>query len=116
MSHRRTLLHAVLVCALSAAACMTWSNVDVPVTPAPMRTYPGLTRVTTPAYGSIELHSVVTISDSLFGLDEQRRVSYPLQSVSKIEQRVKSPGRTLIALGLGLVALGFTGVMGVGFK
>ena len=116
---RRRIRCAALLCLLVVGACSKWLHIPVPAPPAPMQTYPGQTRVTVRGQGVLELTNVVIATDSLFGLGggvAELRVALPLRDVSRIETRVKSPGRTLLVLGAVLVALGFTGALGVGFK
>ena len=100
---------------VTVGACSSWVSHPVPAPPAPMRTFHGTVRVTMTNRDTVSLTRVIVASDSLFGNHPYIgtvRVALPLRQVAKIEEQVKSPGKTLILLGVIGVILAFTGALG----
>jgi hypothetical protein len=105
---RRSLAVAALGVALCAGACTDWVKETVPAPPVPLRSMKGPVRVTLRDRTTVELVNVVIATDSLFGRSADVALihrAYHLREVTLIEEKKKSPVRTLLLLGAIAVVL-----------
>lgn len=103
--------------AVLATGCMGWRRVDVPTPPARLTQHRQPMRVTLVNRDVWEFRNVVIVTDSLFGttIDEVDpvRMGIALRNVTRLEERVKDPKRTVLAIAAGVAFVLMTGMAGI---
>ncbi|HEX7123151.1 MAG TPA: hypothetical protein VF178_12320 [Gemmatimonadaceae bacterium] len=109
-----------LALAVLATSCTGWRRVDVPTPPATLTVHRKPMRVTLVNRDVFEFRNVVIVTDSLFGttIDEidPVRMGIALRNVTRLEEQVKDPRRTALAIAAGTAFILLSGIAGFSLK